>query len=77
MHHPSLAERFVRVEFCDEDRPAYRRDGDVDSMWFLQQCVGSILRHGFELGGHAFEILAYSKARCRHTVWFVSLSVIL
>jgi RNA-dependent RNA polymerase len=72
-HDPTLAERFVRVEFRDEDHLAYRWDGDVDGTWFLQQRVGGILRHGFELGGRAFEFLAYSTSALReHSVWFVS-----
>ena len=61
-HDPGLAERFVRVEFRDEDRLAYRWDGDVDGTWFLQQRVGGILRQGFEVGGRAFEFLAYSTS---------------
>ena len=70
---PALAERFIRVEFRDEDRLAYRWDGDVDGTWFLQRRVGGILRHGFELGGRAFEFLAYSTSALReHSVWFVS-----
>jgi RNA-dependent RNA polymerase len=72
-HDPALAERFIRVEFRDEDRLAYRWDGDVDGTWFLQKRVGGILRHGFELGGRAFEFLAYSTSALReHSVWFVS-----
>ena len=72
-HDPSLADHFVRVEFRDEDRLAYRWDGDVDGTWFLQQRVGGVLRHGFELGGRAFEYLAYSTSALRqHSVWFVS-----
>jgi RNA-dependent RNA polymerase len=72
-HDASLAERFIRVEFRDEDRLAYRWDGDVDGTWFLQQRVGGILRDGFELGGRAFEFLAYSMSELRnHSVWFVS-----
>ena len=72
-HDPGLAERFVRVEFRDEDRLAYRWDGDVDGTWFLKQRVGGILKHGFELGGRAFELLAYSTSALRqHSVWFVS-----
>ncbi len=72
-HDSSLAERFVRVEFRDEDRLAYRWDGDVDGTWFLKQRVGGILRQGFELGGRAFEFLAYSTSALRqHSVWFVS-----
>ena len=72
-HDASLAERFIRVEFRDEDRLAYRWDGDVDGTWFLQQRVGGILRDGFELGGRAFEFLAYSTSTLwGHSVWFVS-----
>ena len=72
-HDPSLVERFIRVEFRDEDRLAYRWDGDVDGTWFLQQRVGGILRDGFELGGRVFEFLAYSMTSLRdHTFWFVS-----
>jgi RNA-dependent RNA polymerase len=71
-HDPSLTEHFVRVEFRDEDRLAYRWDGDVDGTWFLKQRVGGTLRHGFEIGGRAFEFLAYSTSALReHSVWFV------
>jgi len=67
------AERFIRVEFRDEDRLHYRWDGDVDGTWFLQQRVGGHLRHGFELGGRSFEFLAYSTSALReHSVWFVA-----
>ena len=70
---PTLAERFVRVEFRDEDHLAYRWDGDVDGTWFLHKRVGKILREGFELGGLAFEFLGYSQSALReHSVWFVS-----
>ncbi|KAI0253552.1 RdRP-domain-containing protein [Lactifluus subvellereus] len=72
-HDSTLAERFIRVEFRDEDHLAYRWDGDVDGTWFLQQRVGGILRRGFELGGRTFEFLAYSASGLReHSVWFVS-----
>ncbi|KAI0253582.1 RNA dependent RNA polymerase-domain-containing protein [Lactifluus subvellereus] len=72
-NNPTLVERFVRVEFRDEDRLAYRWEGDVDGTWFLQQRVGGILHEGFELGGRAFEFLAYSNSSLReHAVWFVS-----
>ncbi|KAI0253578.1 RdRP-domain-containing protein [Lactifluus subvellereus] len=72
-HDSTLTERFIRVEFRDEDHLAYRWDGDVDGTWFLQQRVGGILRQGFELGGRAFEFLAYSSSALReHSVWFVS-----
>ncbi|KAH9996136.1 RNA dependent RNA polymerase-domain-containing protein [Russula compacta] len=72
-HEPTLVDRFVRVEFRDEDRLAYRHDGNLDGTWFLQERVGGILRHGFELGGRTFELLAYSTSMLRdHSVWFVS-----
>jgi RNA-dependent RNA polymerase len=72
-HDPSLAERFIRVEFRDEDRLSYRWDGEVDGTLFLKQRVGGILHHGFEIGGRAFEFLAYSTSALReHSVWFVS-----
>jgi RNA-dependent RNA polymerase len=72
-HDPALTERFIRVEFRDEDRLAYRWDGDVDGTWFLQQRVGGTLRQGFEIGGHAFEFLAYSSSALReHSVWYIA-----
>ena len=72
-HAPALAERFIRVEFRDEDHLSYRWDGDVDGARFLQRRVGTILRRGFELGGREFEFLAYSTSALReHSVWFVS-----
>ena len=68
----ALAERFIRVEFRDEDRLAYRWDGVVGEIWSLKQRVGGILRHGFKLGRHVFEFLAYSMSSVRkHYVWFV------
>jgi RNA-dependent RNA polymerase len=69
-HDPNLAERFIRVEFRDEDCLPYSCDGEVD---FLKQRVGGFLRQGLELGGRAFEFLAYSMSALReHSVWFVS-----
>ena len=70
---PTLVERFVRVEFRDENHLAYRWDENVDGTWFLQQRVGTILRNGFEIAGRKFEFLAYSNSSLReHAVWFVS-----
>src|SRR5258708_3301042 len=72
-HDPNLAERFIRVEFRDEDRLPYHWDGEVDGTWFLNHRVGGTLRRGFELGGRSFEFLAYSTSALReHSVWFVS-----
>jgi RNA-dependent RNA polymerase len=70
---PTLAERFICVEFRDEDHLTYRWDRDVDGTWFLHKRVGGILREGFELGGRVFEYLGYSMSGLReHSVWFVS-----
>lgn len=70
---PELVERFIRVEFRDEDRLNYRWDGDVDGQWFLHQRVGGTLRDGFTLGGRTFEFLAYSTSALReHSVWFMA-----
>jgi hypothetical protein len=67
------AERFIRVEFRDEDHLHYRRDGNVDGTWLLQRRVGEHLRQGFELGGRSFEFLAYSMTGLReHSFWFVA-----
>jgi RNA-dependent RNA polymerase len=72
-HDPSLVERFLRVEFCDEDHLAYRWDRDVDVEWFLQRRVGGVLRNGLEVAGRSFQFLAYSTSSLReHAVWFVS-----
>ncbi|KAH9989051.1 RNA dependent RNA polymerase-domain-containing protein [Russula compacta] len=72
-HDPALAERFLRVEFCDEDHLAYRWDREVDGSWFVQRRVGGVLRDGLEVAGRPFEFLAYSTSALRqHAVWFVS-----
>ncbi|KAH9066237.1 RdRP-domain-containing protein [Lactarius vividus] len=72
-HDPAFVERFIRVEFRDEDRPHCRWDGDGNSSWFLQQRVGGILRDGFTLCGRTFEFLAYSMSSLReHSVWFMA-----
>ncbi|KAI9446027.1 RdRP-domain-containing protein [Lactarius indigo] len=72
-HDPALVERFIRVEFRDEDRFQYRWYGDVDGTWFLQHRVGGILRDGFTLGGRKFEFLAFSLSTLwQHSVWFVA-----
>src|SRR5258708_5466399 len=53
-HSPAFVERFLRVEFCDEDHLAYRWDREVDGSWFVQRRVGAVLRAGFELAGRSF-----------------------
>jgi RNA-dependent RNA polymerase len=70
---PALVERFIRVEFCDEDCLDYRWGRDVDGSSFLNQRVGGILRDGFTIGGRSFEFLAYSASSLReHSFWFLS-----
>ena len=72
-HDSALAERFLRVEFCDEDHLAYRWDREVDGSRFVQRRVGGVLRDGLEVAGRPFEFLAYSTSALReHAVWFVS-----
>jgi RNA-dependent RNA polymerase len=72
-HNPAFVERFLRVDFCDEDHLAYRWDREVDGSWFVHRRVGGVLRNGFELAGRSFEFLAYSQSSLReHAVWFVS-----
>ena len=39
----ALVERFIRVEFRDEDRLSYRWEAHVDGSWLLQQRVGGYL----------------------------------
>ncbi|KAH7923477.1 RdRP-domain-containing protein [Leucogyrophana mollusca] len=66
-------DRFLRVDFRDEDGLQYRWNRDVDGTTCLQTRVGDILRHGFELGGRNFQFLAYSSSALReHAVWFMS-----
>ncbi|KAH7883307.1 RNA dependent RNA polymerase-domain-containing protein [Phlebopus sp. FC_14] len=66
-------DHFIRVDFRDEDRLAYRWDRDVDGSTYLQERVGTILKKGFDLAGRHFEFLAYSSSALReHSVWFVS-----
>lgn len=70
---PGQLDNFVRVDFRDEDRLSYRWDRQVDSTYFLQTRVGTILKEGFELGGKHFEFLAYSNSALKtHAVWFMS-----
>jgi len=72
-HDPALVERFLRVEFCDEDYLKYRWDREVDGPRFVQQRVGRVLHNGIEIAGRSFEFLAYSGSSLReHAVWFVS-----
>ncbi|KAF8260153.1 RNA dependent RNA polymerase-domain-containing protein [Lactarius quietus] len=72
-HDPALVERFIRVEFRDEDHLSYRWGDNVDGSSFLQHHVGGVLRYGFTIGGRSFEFLAYSTSSLReHSFWFVN-----
>lgn len=65
--------QFLRVDFRDEDRLAYRWEKQVDGRSFLESRVGGILKGGFEIAGRPFEFLAYSSSALReHAVWFIS-----
>lgn len=71
-------EKFIRVDFRDEDRLQYRWEREIDGSSFLQDRVGRTLKEGFELGGRrlarplfritpalifrSFEFLAYSSS---------------
>lgn len=66
-------DRFIRVDFRDEDRLQYRWDREVDGTSFLVERVGGTLKNGFELAGRKFEFLAYSSSALReHAVWFMN-----
>ncbi|RDB21103.1 RNA-dependent RNA polymerase 1 [Hypsizygus marmoreus] len=64
---------FMRVEFRDEDMLVYREDHEVDSRSVIAQCVGGIMKHGFDVAGRQYEFLGYSMSSLRnHAVWFMS-----
>ncbi|EMD38185.1 hypothetical protein CERSUDRAFT_113336 [Gelatoporia subvermispora B] len=66
-------DRFIRVDFRDEDRLQYRWAKEVDGSSLLHDRVGGILRKGFDLAGRRFEFLAYSTSALReHAVWFMN-----
>ncbi|KAF8844823.1 RdRP-domain-containing protein [Paxillus ammoniavirescens] len=66
-------DRFIRVDFRDEDRLQYRWDRDVEGASYLQERVGTLLKEGFDLAGRHFEFLGYSSSALReHAVWYVS-----
>ncbi|KAK0502425.1 RNA dependent RNA polymerase-domain-containing protein [Armillaria luteobubalina] len=71
--YPGFEDRFIRVEFRDEDGLPYQRDQAVDGILFVDKRVGGVLRDGFELGGRRFEFLAYSSSGLKeHSVWFIN-----
>ncbi|KAL1728439.1 RNA dependent RNA polymerase-domain-containing protein [Schizophyllum commune] len=71
--YPGYEHHFIRVEFRDEDRLAYRWDRTVDGSQFVRERVGGILANGFKLGGRSFVFLAYSTSALReHSVWYLN-----
>ncbi|KAL1744025.1 RNA dependent RNA polymerase-domain-containing protein [Schizophyllum fasciatum] len=71
--YPGYEHHFIRVEFRDEDRLAYRWDRTVDGSQFVRDRVGGILANGFKLGGRFFVFLAYSTSALReHSVWYIN-----
>jgi RNA-dependent RNA polymerase len=70
--YPGFEDKFIRVDFRDEDKLQFRWDREVDGTSFLEERVGGLLKEGFELAGRRFEFLAYSSSALRdHAVWFV------
>ncbi|KAK7041563.1 hypothetical protein VNI00_009150 [Paramarasmius palmivorus] len=71
--YPDFQDRFMRVDFCEEDSTQYGDKREIESIPFLQSHVGHILREGFRLGNRDFEFLGYSNSSLRnHSVWFMS-----
>ncbi|KAG2020116.1 calcium ion transporter [Coprinopsis cinerea AmutBmut pab1-1] len=71
--YAGFEDKFLRVDFRDEDRLQYRWDREVDGSVFVRDRVGTVLKLGFELAGRTFEFLAYSSSALReHAVWFMS-----
>ena len=71
--YEEFEEHFIRVNFAEEDRMAYRWERDSDLSTLLEERVGTILKNGFDLAGRRFEFLAYSSSALRsHSVWFVN-----
>ncbi|KAJ7172136.1 RNA dependent RNA polymerase-domain-containing protein [Mycena filopes] len=65
-------EKFLRVDFRDEDKLQYRWAREVDGSNFVHERVGGILKNGLFLGGRKWEFLAYSTSALRgHAVWFM------
>lgn len=71
--YEGFEDRFLRVDFRDEDRLQYRWDRVVDGASYLQERVGKLLKRGFHLAGRHFDFLGYSSSALReHAVWYVS-----
>ncbi|EIW57530.1 RdRP-domain-containing protein [Trametes versicolor FP-101664 SS1] len=66
-------ENFVRVEFRDENRMAFRWPKEVNSASLIEERFGTILKEGLEIAGRRFRFLGYSNSGLReHTTWFMS-----
>lgn len=66
-------DRFLRVDFRDEDRLPCRWERDADSVSHMQERVGTLLKKGFKLGGRNFRFLGYSSSSLKeHAVWYVN-----
>ncbi|CCM04578.1 uncharacterized protein FIBRA_06759 [Fibroporia radiculosa] len=66
-------DRFIRVDFVDENRSHFRLDQEVDGASFLQDRVGTILKGGFQIASRVFELLGYSNSSLGdHVFWFVN-----
>lgn len=68
-------DRFIRVDFRDEDRQHYRWSRETDGEGFVTECVGTLLknRNGFKIAGREFHFLGYSSSQLRsHSVFAFS-----
>jgi RNA-dependent RNA polymerase len=71
--YEGFEEHFIRVDFTEENRLAYRWERTADYNTLIEERVGAILKNGFDLAGRHFEFLAYSSSSLRdHSVWFVN-----
>ena len=71
--YEGFEEYFIRVDFTEESKLAYRWERGADLDTLLEERVGTILKNGFDLAGRHFEFLAYSSSSLRdHSVWFVN-----
>ncbi|KAI1797142.1 RdRP-domain-containing protein [Ganoderma leucocontextum] len=66
-------ENFIRVEFREENRMAFRWPIEVNGRSLIEQRFGKILKQGLEIAGRTFRFLGYSTSGLReHTTWFMS-----
>ncbi|KAG8781898.1 hypothetical protein FRC15_007897 [Serendipita sp. 397] len=66
------SDRFLRVNFTDEERLQMRWDRDVNGEIFVEERIGGFLKRGLDIAGRHYEFLGYSSSGLReHSMWFV------